>query len=416
MLHLTLLLLAAPSLTLRADDQGLALLAAGGQVASIAYHAAAGERVLDSAAAQRRDGRLTVGLSQPDARLTGLVTDLPRGVRVDWTVQAPAGEWGGGLRQQLRAAGRERRGASGDRLDYAHRGRPYEVPGDTPYPDTECQVRVLRFGEQALVMVSSTYDPDWFYSGEFARTRTAQYAPPADGTPATMALTWLWVPAAETRPLDAVVAQRFASEAAGRPVALSVGSGRVGSVFALGDPIASHVWLSNTTDQFVSGTLDLEVFDYRGERLLGATRPFELGPRQTREVVDELAPQQQGILSVKAGVRWDGGRYDTRATIGVLPERQASAPDPSSPFGMAAIIAAPERYADQFDDATVLAAMARIGVRWCALRLLPPRRRSHRDDREAARRAIAELASFGMSCPHPDRPRAGRCHLPSTSG
>jgi hypothetical protein len=57
-------------------------------------------RRLDSGGATLTGGRLTVALNGAGGQLGGRVTNLSRGVRVDWTVQAPAGSWAGGLRHE----------------------------------------------------------------------------------------------------------------------------------------------------------------------------------------------------------------------------------------------------------------------------------------------------------------------------
>lgn len=391
-----LLLFLAPALTLHADDHGLSLVAGDGPVATVSYHAAAGEQKLDSGGATLTGGRLTVALNGAGGQLGGRVTNLSRGVRVDWTVQAPAGSWAGGLRHESVDDAASRPVTAWITPTGA---QPYEVPGDTPYPDTECQVRVLQCWEQALVMVCSAYDPDWYYSRQLDRTRTAKFAPPADGTPGTMSLTWLWVPAAEAIPLDAAASQRFAAEAAGRPLALSVATDRVGNLYAPGEFIPLRLLVTNTTDHLVTGTAEATVFDYAGVKLLDERVPVDLAPRESTAVVRELRTDRQGVLFVKAGVSWDGGRYDTRASLGVLPERAVPPPDPSSHFGMAAIIASPERYVDQFDDDTVLRSMARIGVRWLRSGFYRLADWPTEEDREVARQRIAQIAAYGI-LPH----------------
>jgi len=399
MLPATLLLILAPSLTLRADQQGLALVSADGPVATVAYQVNAGDQSITSGAAALADGRLNVDLSQPDATLTGQVTQLARGVRVDWIAQAPEGPWGGGLRHTYAKPADSAMSRPVTAWIAPTGAHAYEVPGDTPYPDTECQVRVLRFWEQALVVVSSAYDPDWFYGRNFDRTRTQKFAPPSDATPGTMTLTWLWVPASEAEPLDPVAAQRFAAEAAGRPIALSVVTGRVGNLYQPGETIPLTLRLTNTTDAAASGTVDMSAYDYEGRNLLDERFPVTLAARESADVVRELRSDRQGVIFVKAGVRWDGGRYDTRATVGVLPDRATPQTDAESPFGMAAIIASPERYVDQFDDDTVLQAMARIGVRWIRSGFYRLADVPTEEDREQSRQRIAQLASYGI-LPH----------------
>ena len=394
------LLLLAPALTLRADDQGLALATDRGPVATVAYRAAAGDQRLDSGPARLDGDRLTVDLRGPaGASLTGNVTQLARGVRVDWTISAPEGEWGGGLRQEF-ATEPDNAAVRPVTIWVKPTGtQPWEVVGDTPYPDTECQVRVLRFGDRALVMVCSSYDPDWFFGHLLSRTRTQKFAPPRDGAPGSMALAWLWVPAAETEPFDAAAADRFAAEAAGRPLALTVETGQLGNLFEPGQLVPLRLRASNVTDVEQAGTVYLAAYDYGGRTLAGEQVEILVPARQTQMVERQLNPASRGVVFVKAGVGWDGGRHDTRATIGILPTRKQSDTAPDSPFGMAAIIASPERYPNQFDDATVLAAMERIGVRWIRSGFYRLSDQPTADDRAATAARIDELKSFGI-LPH----------------
>ncbi|MEK7381662.1 MAG: aminotransferase class V-fold PLP-dependent enzyme, partial [Elusimicrobiota bacterium] len=60
----------------------------------------------------------------------------------------------------------------------------WEVPGDTPYRDFECQLRELTSSNGRLVVVSDWYDPDWIYEGNLVKGQ------------------WMTLPLTNARPIE----------------------------------------------------------------------------------------------------------------------------------------------------------------------------------------------------------------------
>ncbi len=318
------------------------------------------------AATAGADGTLTCALAGPDAgaaSVTARLTALPRGFSLSWRIRywGPKRAWNGwssGFRFDF---GPPVTGARADPVTKWVRptgAHPWEVPGDTPYPDTECQVREVLFGDAALVIVSPAYDPDWIYAGNLERTRFSRLAPPPE-TPSTLAatVTFLAVPVGDLDPA------RLAAEAAGRPVALSLTTGRTGNLFVPGEPVGFDANVSNVTDRPQRCTLALDAWSYQGEHLLTGETRLVLAPAQRQVVHRELTVRGRGVVFLAGRLAWEGGETLQRATVGILPQRAFTRAPLDSPFAMAAVIASPEVYPDQRDLPTVLSLMQRVGVR-----------------------------------------------------
>ena len=120
--------------------------------------------------------------------------------------------------------------------------------------------------------------------------------------------------------------------------------------------------------------------------------------RVSRPEID-LPADVRGVWFVDAVASWDGGSEPVRTTVGILPERTATGTAAESPFGMAALIAAPERYPDQYPAETVLSMMQRIGVRWVRGGWFPFKDRISAEEERQVRQDIDLLARHGI-LPH----------------
>jgi hypothetical protein len=347
-------------------------------------------------------GRLDFALSGPDAtaaRVSAQITPRPHGVVLAWRIEysGPARLWDGGssgIRLEFATPPTEARTQPVTRWVKPTGALPWEVAGDTPYPDTECQVRAVQFGDTTLAMVASAYDPDWIYGANLERAHFARLAP-APEVPGvqTAQLAFLVAPADDLDPA------RLAAEAAGRPLALSLHSQRTGNLFAPGEPVVFDCIVSNVTAQDGAAKLDVEAWSYRGERLSSDRTDLALAPFGGQTLRRELRVAQRGVVFIAARLSWDGGEILQRATLGILPERRATGTLASSPFGMAAITANPTAYPDHHDLATVLGLAERVGVRWIRGGWFPLKAEITDRDEQQVRERVAVLTQHGV-LPH----------------
>lgn len=329
------------------DDQGVALETVG--------------------ASLRRHGTIQFLAKGPAAENTVIVAltrPVPSGIELECCIRytGPAREWNAwtcGFLFEFARPVTEVRTEPVSRWVRPTGDQPWQVPGDTPYLDTECQLREVLFGNTALVMVSPTYDPDWIYGRDKNRARFWHITPPSEPPGEVNAKIVLLV--VRQNELDP---ERLAAIAAGRPVAMKIATGRVANLFELGESIRLLCRVSNVTCQGQQCQLSLSAYSYYGEQLAAITERFALPASADRKVELRLRPRERGIIFVTAELKWDNGEHIQRTTIGVLPTRKANGVQPTSPFGMAAIIANPEAYPDQFDLHTVVPLLERIGVRW----------------------------------------------------
>ncbi len=306
------------------------------------------------------------GPAAGSASVEARYTLRPHGVTLDWRIRysgppRPWNHWRCGFR--IRFGRKPARASSRPLIQWVRpTGKhPWETPGDTPYPDTECQLREVFFEKGGLAMIAAHYDPDWFYRRNLARIGFSRLPLPP-GSPCTLEtkITFLAIPSGTPAPAP----QDLAAEAAGQPLSLGVSTGRLGNLFAPGESLPLAFRVANISRRLQACTLGADVWTYSGRRLLHIEQPLIL-PRGARgRLRRRLRPRRRGILFVAARLQWPGGRRTLRTTIGILPPRHAGAPRPKSPFGLAAVIADPQRYPDQFDLDTVLGLAERIGVRW----------------------------------------------------
>ncbi len=347
-------------------------------------------------------GEITFALSGPaaaEATVSAKLTRLRRGFRLDWSIKytGPAREWNvwsSGFSHEFGGTVRDARTQPVTKWVKPTGEHEWEVPGDTLYPDTECQLREVFFDDAVLVMVADAYDPDWIYGNNLKRTPFARCVPPKE-TPSekTYSITYLVTTADDLAPAS------LAAEAAGRPGALSIATDRVGNLFEPGEPIAFECRVSNCTDEPQALTYSLVAHDYAGKVLLQQTDTVELDPGAGTTLRHSLGPQPRGIIFLVAKLSWPGGEKISRTTLGILPDREPGGVRPDSPFGMAAIIANPGAYPDHFDKPTVLGQMQRIGVRWIRGGWFPLKKDVTAEDEKRVRETVDLLNAHGI-LPH----------------
>ncbi len=303
--------------------------------------------------------RLT-GAGAPAAEVAAHCQPLPNGVTVDWRLTWRGGQrtWSGWTSGLVHQWGEAPTGATTQALVDWRRPdgtRAGEVAGDTPYPVPGGQIRRVVFGDLALVMVTPTYDPDWIYKRELGRVRLVRWQP-VDGE-VRYRVTYLVVPAGSDQPAD------WAATAAGRPLALSLTTGRAAPLFVPGEPLRVQARLANVTAAAQSSTLRLTAYTYRGQPLLNREEPIALAAGADRLLDLTLPPAERGVVFVTARLNWPGGEWTERLNLGILPERRADGVREASPFGLAAVTANPAHYPDQAALETVLPLVERVGCR-----------------------------------------------------
>ncbi|MEN6344713.1 MAG: hypothetical protein ABFE16_05360 [Armatimonadia bacterium] len=333
------------------------------------------------------------GPAAAEAKVTARLSPLLHGFRLDWSIVYTGAKrkwdgWASGFRYSF---ARENSGAKSCPVTRWVRptgAKSWEVPGDALYPDLEWQLRQVIFGDTALVIADSEYNPDWFYQGDLRRVGSSRRALPSE-PPFEIhnSTAFLILPTAELDPV------RVAAEAAGRPLTVALSTGRTGNLFAPQEPISLKATVDNVSTESRTGKLAVTVHDYQGNQLLDTSYPVALGPLARTELAVSLPGQPRGVLFVDYRLSWEGGEYAGRTTVGILPDRKATGTLASSPFGMSSLIATPERYPDQYDFATVSA--LRSGLACAGSGQAPSRSR-----RPTLRMTISGLTSALTCWPH----------------
>lgn len=353
-----------------------------------------------SAASLSPDGALTFTLTGPGAaevELSARITPVARGVLLDWLLTSK------GASRKWRSAGFQ--------FDFASpvtaaRTRPlvrwvqptgrekWEVAGDTPYPTTEWQWREADLGDSALVMLSPDYDPDWIYGNQLDRAAHWSWAPPAEPGEKRLRMGLFAAPRGQLQPAT------VAATAAGRPLAIGLTTGRVGNLFKPGETALVTCTVSNATEQPQAGSLLLEGYDYAGRRLGQLQRPLKLAAMASEAASLPVSLPGRGLVFIAAHLTWPGGETVERTNVGFLPERPVTPAPAASPFALSGLIAAPERYPDQYDLATVLDLAQRIGVRWVRGGWVPLEAAPTAADEAQAHRRFDQLHARGI-LPYP---------------
>lgn len=352
--------------------------------------------VADGPAAARCE---LTGPAAADASLTVSWTPRSQGVALDWVLRTNGTprewkRWGSAFRF---AFARPVTGAAAEALVKWVKptgAEPYEVPGDTPYPATEGQMRVVNLGDRALTMVSERYDPDWIYGGNLDRAASWALCP-AKESPGEVKVRMVLLDTGAAAPTPAAVAAR----AGGRPLALSLSTGRFANLFTPGETVPLTATVENVTTAPVTGQLAIAAHDYASRVLVSETTPVTLQPGQRRPETRVLRPTGRGIVFITATLTWPGGETVVRTNVGLLPERRAAGVAPESPFGLAAITTNPAAYPDQFPLAQVLPLAERIGARWVRGGFFPLKADPTAAEAQTVRERAALLRRHGL-LPH----------------
>jgi hypothetical protein len=339
------------------------------------------------------------GPAAEQAEVSALVADAPRGVRVRWTVRY-SGEakgffpWTIGLRWEFAAAIEGARTRSTTRWVPPAGHFEWEVPGDAPYPDLECQVRRVDLaGLPPIAFVTDWYDPDWLYGNNAQRAAFMKANLPKE-SPSETTFSFAILQAAQGRTGDLAAIQQ------GHPLSLALGDRDSETICTPSHMVELPLWVANTSASPVKARLSWDVHDYYGnEAAVRTPLELQLAPGEVFERAIGLQPDRFGILFVRARLETDDWQREQWQTIGVMPDRMATATDPDSPFGLAAIIANPETYPDQFDLQTVVRRAERIGARWLRTCPFPVKAEVTPEEEQAARDKAEVLKRHGV-LPH----------------
>jgi hypothetical protein len=277
--------------------------------------------------------------------------------------------------------------------------RPYEVAGDTPYPDRDRQLRFVLFADAALAVLTDAYDPDWFYSRDLGRVLFHRLSLPAKApqeSTTTMELVVLRGGADSMRADEDLLAMAHAE-----PVGVALTTGRAGNIFVPDEPLSLTARLGNATSAAQTCRMTWELRDYHARIVAHGDEQVGLAPWASRDLPLVAPPRaaRRGIYFLAGRLRWQGGERLLRTTLSCLPLRAEPKPDERSPFGLAAAICNPDVYPDQPDSVAVLDLAARIGVHWLRGSGFPIREDVKPDEVAAARDRLALLNRYGLT-PH----------------
>jgi hypothetical protein len=329
-----------------------------------AFETAGVDRVEPAGPGVERATFRLAGPAAPQARVSCHVdrSDARR-VRLTWRVgysgpPRPFSPWVTGLRLAFADRPSGARCKAMIRWTVPDGRQSWQVPGDTPYPELDRQLRIIDFGPARLAIATSWYDPDWFHTRDLGRVgllRLALREKPPQGAQGTVEI----VP----EPGERSDAELLAI-AAGEPVSIEVASSGPGNLFAPGEPLRLSAQCRNLSPAARPVNWSWSVYDYDGNQISHGQRRLDLAPGEGW--AEELLPGVKaapGIYFLAGELAWPGGRRPVRTTLGVLADRVPEV-RPESPFGIAGIIGNPEVYPDQPAFSTVLALCARIGVHW----------------------------------------------------
>ncbi|MBI3922117.1 MAG: hypothetical protein HY318_11920 [Armatimonadetes bacterium] len=343
------------------------------------------------------------GPAAKDAVVAADIEQRPSHVRMKWMIRytgpkKPFNGWTTGLRIEYAQPVKEARTATVTKFVRPTGDKPYEVKGDTPYRDTECQLREVLLKDTRLIFVTAAYDPDWIYGNNLQRTGFMAGGIPDGASSETVYEFSLFVLSPRDKGIADLGARAdLAAQAAGRPISLCVTTDHLGNLFAPGETIRFRLRLKNVTGEPRQGSLDLKVWDYYGRRLTGRVENLRLSPAEERTVPVAVPKAQRGMLFLDATLRVGTSTWFDRTTFGILPQRTLSSPKPESVFGLAGLIASPEVYPDQQPLEDVLKLAQRIGVRWLRMSPYPLKSDPNEDDERRCRERVALVSKYGMS-------------------
>ncbi|MCX7598181.1 MAG: hypothetical protein N2512_04855, partial [Armatimonadetes bacterium] len=267
----------------------------------------------------------------------------------------------------------------------------WEVPGDTPYPVCERQLREINLGGVRLVLLTSWYDSDWFYNRNLGIVGFLKLALPAKAPQKTVgSMEILAAP-------DGVPDEDLVALAVEEPLSVAVSAGPGLPVRSPGQALGWTARTANVTSVLQKGRLRWGVHDYYGCPVAGGDAPLALAPGQSSTI--DLSPgvtARRGIYFLAGELSMAGGkRRLLRATLACLPQR-AVVMNEASPFGIAALPSSPELYPDQPAQEAGLAMMARIGVHWVRASAFPVAEEVVPEEFDKARAFLTRLNKYGL--------------------
>ncbi|RKY04717.1 hypothetical protein DRP77_03075, partial [Candidatus Poribacteria bacterium] len=244
---------------------------------------------------------------------------IPRGVLTRWTVRYTGGRrdffpWTTGFSLEF-ASPVERAGANPTLRWRRPDGRfDWEVAGDAPYPEFECQVRRVKLeGLPEMAIVTFWYDPDWLYGGDVKRARFMRAAlPSSPPQEAVFAFAILRSEGLSDEDLSALATES--------PLSLRVGTGRLGNLFQPGEVGALRVEVRNVTPSAREARLSWEVRDYYGRVVSKGLRRISLSPWEKGSALIKIEYEGRGILFATFRLSSEGWRREHWTTLAFLPE------------------------------------------------------------------------------------------------
>jgi hypothetical protein len=354
--------------------------------------------VTDTDAGRLVDFAVT-GPAADQTQVSVVATDVARGVRLKWTIKF-SGEargffpWSIGFRWDYASAITAASTVPTIRWVTPTGAHDWEVTGDAAYPDFECQVRTVQLADLPRVaFVTDWYDPDWIYGGDVRRATFLKAGLPKD-SPSETTFTFAVLQAAEATPEDLAAILR------GDPLSVALGDRADPSVYAPGTTSQMLCRVANVTSQPVDARFSWDVHDYYGNQTAGkAPTDLRLAPGQDLDRPFTLRLGRSGLLFVRVRIEVGDWQREQWKTMAFVEERHLPDVDPTSPFGLAAIIANPSIYPDQFPLERVASLAERIGVRW--LRTCPfPVKADVTPEEEQAARAQADVLRQHGILPH----------------
>ncbi|MBM3499447.1 MAG: hypothetical protein FJX74_12340 [Armatimonadetes bacterium] len=342
--------------------------------------------------------RIDFALSGPAAGQTqveALVTEVPRGVRMRWTLRY-AGEprgffpWTAGLRWAFASPIQSASGVPTTRWVEPTGAHDWEVLGDAPYPDFECHVRTVRLADRPpIAFVTEWYDPDWIYGGAPQRAAFMKAVPNRDPGETTFTFALLQAEQASAEDLAAIEQ--------GHPLSLALGDRRDSGLRTPGASTEVLLRVANVTAEPVAAHLWWDVHDYYGNAATTRTgTDLNLAPGEDRDRPLVVQYDRQGVLFIRVALESGEWRRQQWRTLAFLPDRAADGADPSSPFGLAALIANPATYPEHFDLDRVATLAERIGVRWLRACPFPVKAEVSSEEEQFAREQLETLRRHGL--------------------
>ena len=184
---------------------------------------------------------------------------IPRGVLMRWTVRYTGGRrdffpWTTGFFLDFASPVERARANSTLRWRKPDGRFDWEVAGDVPYPEFECQVRRVKLeGLPEMAIVPFWSDPDWLYGGDVKRARFMRAVlPPSPPQEAVFAFAILRSEGLSDEDLSALATES--------PLSLRVGTGRLGNLFQPGEVGTLRVEVRNVTPSAREARLSISIW------------------------------------------------------------------------------------------------------------------------------------------------------------